>query len=64
MTCDRLVCANCAGPVSEGRCSVCRAHRARLQEGGPLAALTPATLLTLLLALIAVAVVAQRVATA
>jgi hypothetical protein len=24
---DDLVCANCAGPVSEGRCSVCRAVR-------------------------------------
>jgi hypothetical protein len=65
MTCDRLVCANCAGPVSEGRCSVCRAHRARLhQEGGPFAALSPATLVGLLLTLIAVAVLAQRMATA
>lgn len=65
MTCDRLVCANCAGPVSEGRCSVCRAHRARLhQESGPLAALTPGALVALLLTLIAVAVLAQRVATA
>ncbi len=65
MTCDRLVCANCAGPVSEGRCTVCRAHRARMhQENGPLAALSPA-LVGLLLALAAlVAVLAQRMATA
>lgn len=65
MTCDRLVCANCAGPVSEGRCAVCRAHRARvLQEGGPFAGITPAWLIGLLLTLIAVAVAAQRVAVA
>jgi hypothetical protein len=62
MTCDRLVCANCAGPVSEGRCAVCRAHRARVhQESGPFAGMTPAVLIGLLLALIAVAVAAQRV---
>ncbi|WP_405729515.1 hypothetical protein OG607_28565 [Streptomyces sp. NBC_01537] len=54
MTCDHLVCANCAGPVSEGRCSVCRAERARLHQDNPFAALTPATLLALLVALLAV----------
>ncbi|MGW7518817.1 hypothetical protein ACWGJ2_24840 [Streptomyces sp. NPDC054796] len=64
MTCDRLVCANCAGPVSEGRCSVCRAHRARLHRESPLASLSPATLLGLLVALIAVALFAERMATA
>jgi len=63
MTCDRLVCANCAGPVSEGRCTVCRAHRERLQREAPLAHLSPAALIALLVTLIAVAVVAQRVAT-
>ncbi|MGW7352468.1 hypothetical protein [Streptomyces sp. Z26] len=62
--CDRLVCANCAGPVSEGRCSVCRAHRARMQSDGPLAALSSTALLAFLLAVIAVAVVAQRMTTA
>ncbi|MEU5431135.1 hypothetical protein AB0H73_36780 [Streptomyces olivoreticuli] len=60
MTCDRLVCANCAAPVSEGRCPVCRASRERLQhQEGVFAALTPATLLALLVALIAVAVLAH-----
>lgn len=65
MTCDRLVCANCAGPVSEGRCPVCRAHRERLhQQSGPFAALSPA-LVGLLLALAALlAVLGQRMATA
>ncbi|KNB49320.1 hypothetical protein [Streptomyces caatingaensis] len=59
MTCDRLVCANCAAPVSEGRCPVCRASRERLQQEGGLAGLTPATLLALLVALVAVAMLAH-----
>lgn len=54
MTCDRLVCANCAGPVSEGRCAVCRAERVRLHQENPFAALTPAALIALLVALLAV----------
>ncbi|EME97517.1 hypothetical protein J7W19_12070 [Streptomyces mobaraensis NBRC 13819 = DSM 40847] len=60
MTCDRLVCANCASPVSEGRCPVCRASRERLQhQEGLFAGLTPAALVALLVALVAVAVVAR-----
>ncbi|MEU3598370.1 hypothetical protein ABZ714_06475 [Streptomyces sp. NPDC006798] len=63
MTYDRLVCANCAAPVSEGRCPVCRANRERLQQEGPLASLTPAALAALLIVLIAaVAVLATRTA--
>ena len=27
MCCEGLICASCAGPVVEGRCSVCRAAR-------------------------------------
>ncbi|MDA5145222.1 MULTISPECIES: hypothetical protein [Streptomyces] len=54
MTYDRLVCANCAAPVSEGRCPVCRANRERLQqEGSFLAGLNPTTLIALLAVLIA-----------
>ncbi|MFB7667822.1 hypothetical protein ACFC1R_28525 [Kitasatospora sp. NPDC056138] len=61
MTCDHLVCANCNGRVSEGRCPVCRANRARLQqEQGPFAALTPAMLIALLLGLLAVALIARQ----
>jgi hypothetical protein len=29
-----LVCASCAGPVQEGRCSVCRAARSQLGPAG------------------------------
>ena len=49
MTYDRLVCANCAAPVSEGRCPVCRANRERLQqENHPFAGLNPMALIALL----------------
>jgi predicted RNA-binding protein with PUA domain len=64
MTCDRLVCANCAGPVSEGRCSVCRAQRERLQLSGPLGVLSPAVVALLLALAALVAFLAQRMATA
>jgi hypothetical protein len=30
MSCEHLVCANCAGPVDEGRCPTCRAAHASL----------------------------------
>ncbi|WP_405617383.1 hypothetical protein OG292_26240 [Streptomyces sp. NBC_01511] len=64
MTFDRLVCANCAGPVSEGRCHVCRANRERL-EHDPFGGLSPVALLTLLAVLIAaVALVAMGQQTA
>lgn len=53
MTYDRLVCANCAAPVSEGRCPVCRASRERLQQDGPFVGLNPMALIALLAVLIA-----------
>jgi hypothetical protein len=34
MSCDHLICANCAGPVEEGRCASCRAARAELHHHG------------------------------
>ncbi|BCL20824.1 hypothetical protein [Streptomyces tuirus] len=62
MTYDRLVCANCASPVNEGRCPVCRANRERLQENF-LAGLNPMTLIALLTVLIAaVALLAHQTA--
>ncbi|MEQ6025464.1 hypothetical protein SOM70_23125 [Streptomyces salinarius] len=64
MTYDRLVCANCAAPVSEGRCPVCRANRERLQqESNPFSGLNPMTLIALLAVLVAaVALLAQQTA--
>ncbi|MBT2404671.1 MULTISPECIES: hypothetical protein [unclassified Streptomyces] len=64
MTYDRLVCANCAAPVSQGRCPVCRANRERLQqESSPFAGLNPMALIVLLVVLVAaLALVAQQTA--
>ncbi|WP_328900422.1 MULTISPECIES: hypothetical protein [unclassified Streptomyces] len=55
MTYDRLVCANCAAPVTEGRCPVCRASRERMREQGqgPFAGISPAALAALLVVLVA-----------
>ncbi|MEU9980041.1 hypothetical protein [Streptomyces sp. NPDC050856] len=63
MTYDRLVCANCAAPVTEGRCPVCRANRQRLQHEGPLGGMSPAALMLLLAVLVAaVALLAHQTA--
>lgn len=63
MTYDRLVCANCAAPVSQGRCPVCRANRERLQQERPFAGLNPMALIVLLVVLVAaLALVAQQTA--
>lgn len=62
MTYDRLVCANCAAPVSEGRCPVCRASRERLQENGLFGQVTPAALVALLVALVALAALLHQAA--
>jgi hypothetical protein len=32
MSCEHLICAQCAGPVAEGRCPVCQAARAQLHH--------------------------------
>jgi hypothetical protein len=55
MTWEHLVCANCAGPVSEGRCPVCRASRERLNRENGLQ-LSP-TLLAVVAALAVIAAV-------
>ena len=61
MTLDRLVCANCAGPVAEGRCPTCRASRQRMQEQqGLFGSLSPAALIALLVALVACALIARH----
>ena len=63
MTYDRLVCANCAAPVSEGRCPVCRANRERTAAGELLRGSDPAALIALLAVLLAaVALLAHQTA--
>jgi hypothetical protein len=35
MSCEHLICAQCAGPVVEGRCPVCQAARAQVHRHSP-----------------------------
>ena len=62
MSCEHLICAQCAGPVVEGRCPVCRAARANLHHHGPMSIspqlLIAAALILLLGLLVAMHVVA------
>jgi hypothetical protein len=32
MSCEHLICAQCAGPVAEGHCPVCQSARAHLHH--------------------------------
>jgi len=57
MSCEHLICAQCAGPVAEGRCPVCAAARARMHHHAgpsmtlPLLAVALIALLLMMLAL-------------
>ena len=50
MCCEHLVCAACAGPVSEGRCATCRTAKAQVHQAGPLG--LPPQVVALLAALV------------
>ena len=50
MSCEHLVCANCAGPVDEGRCPVCRAAHAQFHHQG-LSSIQPTTILAVIIGL-------------
>jgi hypothetical protein len=56
MSCEHLICAQCAGPVVEGRCPACQLARSQVHRRTPglslpliLAALVALLLLTLAL---------------
>ncbi len=49
MSCEHLICAQCAAPVAEGRCPVCRAAKSHLHHGAR-SATVPYALAILLLA--------------
>jgi hypothetical protein len=55
MSCEHLICAQCSGPVSEGRCPVCHAARAEMHHhhhpAGMAIPLVVAALMALLLML-------------
>jgi hypothetical protein len=57
MSCEHLICARCANPVSEGRCPACRAAKAEVHHSpsgyGPHILIVTAVLLILLIALAA-----------
>lgn len=54
MCCEQLVCAVCAGRVSDGRCPTCRAYRDAHHAGAPLWTGLAVPLLALLAVLVAV----------
>jgi hypothetical protein len=55
LTCEHLICAQCASPVVEGRCPACQAARAQVHHHGSglTTPLTLAALIALLLILFA-----------
>jgi uncharacterized paraquat-inducible protein A len=56
MSCEHLICAQCAGPVSEGRCPSCRVARAQMHHhnhGLGLPLIVAAVIVALLLSLAA-----------
>jgi hypothetical protein len=55
MSCEHLICAQCAGPVAEGRCPACRAarshvHHSHFHLSAPLIAAMLVVLVLLMLA--------------
>jgi hypothetical protein len=58
MSCEHLVCAHCAGPVAEGRCSVCQAGRERVHHQHT--TLSPGLIVALMALVIALTVLAER----
>jgi len=56
MSCEHLICAQCAAPVVEGRCPACQLARAQVhrRSGGLSLPLLAAALLALLLLTLAV----------
>ena len=58
MSCEHLICGQCAGPVAEGRCPTCRAARTHIHHSGP--AITLPVALTVLLALLLLTLALQH----
>jgi len=56
MSCEHLICAQCAGPVSEGRCPVCRAAKSDLHRHNHGFSVPYAVILTLLAIAVVLAV--------
>jgi hypothetical protein len=57
MSCEHLICAQCAGPVVEGRCPACRAARQHVHQHF---SISPQLVLAALLALTVVLLLAMQ----
>jgi hypothetical protein len=55
MSCEHLICAQCAGPVAEGRCPVCKEARAHIHHHSHGASVQLVLAALLVLALLALA---------
>jgi hypothetical protein len=55
MSCEHLICAQCAGPVSEGRCPTCREARAHVHHESHGISVQLVAVILLVLALLALA---------
>jgi hypothetical protein len=55
MSCEHLICAQCAGPVAEGRCATCREARAHIHHHSHVPNIQLVALALLVLALLMVA---------
>ena len=58
MSCEHLICAQCAGPVVEGRCPVCRAARQHVHHQH--FSVSPQLILAALLVLIVLLLLAMK----
>ncbi len=57
MSCEHLICANCGGPVAEGRCPTCREARGRVHHHSHGMSVQLIAVVLLILALLTVAAV-------
>jgi hypothetical protein len=60
MSCEHLICAQCAGPVVEGRCPACRASRDHVHH--PHSGASPQLIIAAILALAFVLLLALQFA--
>jgi ferredoxin len=60
MSCEHLICAQCAGPVVEGRCPACRAARDHVHHQHSF--ISPQVIIAAILALIFVLLLAVHFA--
>jgi hypothetical protein len=56
MSCEHLICAQCAGPVADGRCPVCRAARSDLHHHSHGISISYAVAILLLIAAVMLAI--------